>query len=274
MAAPSDDFESADYDALRTCSLQARGLWADMRVLMKNSRRRGYLHKEGKPISLRQLALATGCNTDEARPLVEELLAAGVCAHSPREGYYSPRIVAYESFRKKCSKAGQKGGGNPALQKEPGKAPPFKGRSKGWSKGSSAAPPPDGSPSPTPPIPSLSLPPGVVKAACPDPAEARQQAAAWIQGNRPADLKPGTIAAMAALIQRIGREAAAAEVSTWLARPDVQNPYAYALSLYDEHGRPKGPARPPAVVNGNGRAAGNGHHPARPRSAVAVREDN
>ena len=35
IAAPSNDFESGDFDALRTCSLPARGLCTDMRVLMK-----------------------------------------------------------------------------------------------------------------------------------------------------------------------------------------------------------------------------------------------
>src|SRR4051812_13293128 len=99
MPAPSNDFEALDYPLLRACSLEARGLWSDMRYLMNNSRRRGYLNQEGKPMTLRQLALTTGCQTETARVLVQELLDAGVCAFSDSEGYFHPRIVAYESFR-------------------------------------------------------------------------------------------------------------------------------------------------------------------------------
>lgn len=154
MAAPSSDFESADYPALRACSLAARGLWSDMRYLMRQSRRFGYLYQEGKPMSLRQLALTTGCTTDEARSLVQELIDAGLCVHHDAEGHYSPRMVAYESFRKTCATAGKKGG-NPKLLKGSdrtlNRTP--KGRSKGTPTEPAPAPPPPPSLSPTPPIP-------------------------------------------------------------------------------------------------------------------------
>lgn len=133
MAAPSDDFESADYPLLRSCSLESRGLWADMRCLMKNGLRRGYLSQEGKPLTLRQLGMiAGGLSTDQVRPLVQELVDAGVCAFSEIDKtYFSPRIVSFETFRAQCSNAGKKGGGNPDLKKPPpdpkNKGPTYKG---------------------------------------------------------------------------------------------------------------------------------------------------
>jgi hypothetical protein len=133
-----------------------------MRVLMKQSRRPGFLHQEGRPLSLKALANIAGTSTDEARPLLEELTAAGLCCHSERDGYFSPRIVAFDKFRRECGKAGKRGGGNPALRaenkgKSTFKGSTFKGGSKGRSKGSPPGPSPPVSPSPTPP--SSSSPP-------------------------------------------------------------------------------------------------------------------
>lgn len=129
-----------------------------MRYLMNSSRRRGFLHQGGKPMSLSHLAKLGGVDTESAHSLVQELIDAGVCATSEDGTYFSPRIVAFESFRRKCSRAGTKGGGNPRLKREdddePLKVAPKDGLKDGPKDGAED-PPPEVSP----PTTLSSLPP-------------------------------------------------------------------------------------------------------------------
>jgi DNA-binding Lrp family transcriptional regulator len=82
---------------------------------MDQSSRRGYLqHKLGKPVTIEQLARMTGCSTDEASRMVQELADSGVFCSNRNGIIYSKRMVADEVLRKKARENGLKGG-NPAL---------------------------------------------------------------------------------------------------------------------------------------------------------------
>lgn len=113
--------------AVRSVSLSARGLWTDLLCLMWQAPRRGYLELNGRPATLEQIARMTGCSTDEASHLLQELETAGVYSLSEHGTIYSRRMVRDEEKRAACSEAGKRGGGNPALT--------FKGVSKGTPKG-------------------------------------------------------------------------------------------------------------------------------------------
>lgn len=129
---PSFQFYSADWlkdPAVRSVSLSARGLWIDMLCLMDQSSRRGYLqHATGKPVTAEQLARMTGCSTDDASRLLQELIDSAVCYSTEHGVLYSKRMVADEQKRQLCQEAGRKGG-NPALMGED------KGRLTGGVKG-------------------------------------------------------------------------------------------------------------------------------------------
>lgn len=115
---------------VRSVSLTARGLWIEMLCLMHLSPRRGYLQlSTGADVTAAQLARMTGCATDEADALLQELLTAGVCSRTEHGTIYSRRMVRDEQKRRACSEAGKIGGGNPTFKGHP------KGRPKGDPKG-------------------------------------------------------------------------------------------------------------------------------------------
>ena len=134
---PSLQFYPGDWmkdPALRAVTIAARGLWIDMLCLMHESPRRGYLqHETGKAVTAEQLARMTGCSTDGASLMLQELEDAGVFSRTSDQIIYSRRIVRDERKRQLCSDAGKKGGGNPTF----GGAP--KGHPKGAPNPSSSS---------------------------------------------------------------------------------------------------------------------------------------
>jgi hypothetical protein len=130
---PAFQFYVGDWmkdPALRACSLAARGLWIDMLCLMFEAPRRGYLQQaNGQPTTQPQIARMTGCSSEEAAHLLQELEDSGVLSRTEHGVYFSRRMVRDESRREKCAEAGRKGGGNPAL------AVTYKGTPKGVPKG-------------------------------------------------------------------------------------------------------------------------------------------
>ena len=212
-------------------------------------------------MSLRQLALTAGCPTDEAHSLVQELIDAGVCTHAEDAGYYSPRIVAYETFRSKCRRAGRRGGGNPALRgrdqpldhplEQPLKVAPdgsplsnslssFPRKKENWEEeseerartGAGAA--------------------GLVKA--------RTFARQWISEHRPKHLTD-SVYPFTKLVQHLGEEHAVEEVVTVELDPTVANPFAVAWSNHDPRRRrtPRGGNGAARTPNAGGSSNGNGH---------------
>lgn len=118
-------------DRLRLCSVAARGLWMDMLCLMHSAHRRGYLQTATEaPLPLDQLARCSGCSSEEVSRLISELLSAGVCDCTEDGMIRSRRMMREESKREKCSEAGKKGGGNPAMRNGT-----LKGHPKGGNKG-------------------------------------------------------------------------------------------------------------------------------------------
>lgn len=110
---PSFQFYPGDWmkdPALRACSLAARGLWLDLLCLMFECDRRGYLQINGKPMSLEQIARATGCSTDEASRGLQELESSGVFSRSEHGSIYSRRLVRDDQTRAARSEAGSIGG--------------------------------------------------------------------------------------------------------------------------------------------------------------------
>jgi hypothetical protein len=105
-------------------------MWTDMLCLMFESSRRGYLQQaNGQPLTYLQLARMTGCTSDEAAHLVQELADAGVCSRTEHGLIYSRRLVRDEHKRELCREAGKKGG-NPNLLDSTLKGVP-KGQLKG-----------------------------------------------------------------------------------------------------------------------------------------------
>jgi hypothetical protein len=219
-----------------------------MRVLMKRSPRPGYLQSmNGQPMSLEQLALATGCPTAEVPALIDELFRAGVLRHSDKEGYFSPRMVQYQAFRQKCAKAGRRGGGNPKLRQST-----FKGRPKGSAKRCPKGSLPDGSPPPVTPSPSLPPPGNQEEAEARARSDAARLAAArefaedWIAEHVPQH--KASVRAFAKLVALLGRDLAVEEVLTVAKDATVKNPLAVAWSNHD-------PNRRGRAGNGNGQCA-------------------
>ena len=70
--------------ALRSCSLASRALWVSMRFLEESSPQRGrLLTVTGAAITPEQLARIAGTTMEEVVPLLEELIAAGICEVLP-----------------------------------------------------------------------------------------------------------------------------------------------------------------------------------------------
>jgi hypothetical protein len=127
---PGDWMKDTD---LRAVSTAARGLWIDCLCLMWESDKRGYLVlTSGKTATTEQLARMTGNTPECVAELVKELEECGVASRTDEGVLFSRRMVRDESKRRKCSKAGKKGGGNPHLKTFKGSA---KGHVKGESKG-------------------------------------------------------------------------------------------------------------------------------------------
>lgn len=126
---PGDWLKAPD---VRSLSPAARGLWFDMLCLMHSSSRRGYLLVGDSAPSLEQLARMTGCDTAVLTPILTELRSSGVYDCTEHGVIYCRRMVREAGKAEKCSEAGKRGGGNPALKQET-----FIGLPKGVPKGSS-----------------------------------------------------------------------------------------------------------------------------------------
>jgi uncharacterized protein YdaU (DUF1376 family) len=86
-------------EALRSCSVEARGLWADMICLMAKSERHGYLLIGGNPARSEQLARICGLTPQRTSELMDELHASGVFSFD-KETIISRRMVKDEQLRK------------------------------------------------------------------------------------------------------------------------------------------------------------------------------
>ena len=102
MKLPWLKFYPSDWlsdEALRSCSVEARGLWADMICLMAKSDRHGYLLIGGNPARTEQLARICGLAPQRTSELMDELHASGVFSFD-KETIISRRMVKDEQLRK------------------------------------------------------------------------------------------------------------------------------------------------------------------------------
>lgn len=116
---PSLQFYPADWRKdlnLQSCSLEARGLWAEMLWLMHEGTPYGYLRAGSKVISKVNLASLVGSELKVIECRLQELEEAVVFSRAEDGAIYSRRMVRDEIIRNKRACGGKKGG-NPALIK-------------------------------------------------------------------------------------------------------------------------------------------------------------
>jgi hypothetical protein len=102
MKLPWIKFYPGDWlsdEALRSCSVEARGLWVDMICLMAKSDIHGHLLIGGKPARAEQIARIVGLLPQRAMELMDELNASGVFSFH-QETIISRRMVKDEQLRK------------------------------------------------------------------------------------------------------------------------------------------------------------------------------
>jgi hypothetical protein len=138
----------ADWKAgadLRSCSLAARGLWAEMLAIMDEANPYGHLLINGKPLNSRQIANQVGGGSGEkqVKDLLAELEDAGVFSKTDQGVIYCRRMVRDHAKSENDRQNGLKGG-NPTLKGvvNPNDKP----------KGSDVGKPPDGTHPLTPPV--------------------------------------------------------------------------------------------------------------------------
>lgn len=116
--------------ALRVCSLAARGLWMEMLCIMHEATPYGHLTINGRPTTDAQLASLTGTDLSTVRQLTTELEEAGVFSRNRNGVIYSRRMTRDEKRRKDGKKAEEIGGMVPrsrrsqAVEKSKKKSPP------------------------------------------------------------------------------------------------------------------------------------------------------
>lgn len=102
MKLPWIKFYASDWlsdEAVRSCSIEARGLWIDMLALMAKSETHGHLLIGGRPATSEQLARIVGLTPQKTTELMDELYAAGVFSFQ-KDVIISRRMVKDERTRK------------------------------------------------------------------------------------------------------------------------------------------------------------------------------
>ena len=99
MSQPWIKFYPRDWrgdQALRVCSLAARGLWMEMLCIMHEASPRGHLLIGASAVTDDALARAVGARTEEVQALLVELHDAGVFDRSRKGVILSRRMIADE----------------------------------------------------------------------------------------------------------------------------------------------------------------------------------
>ncbi len=115
-------FYAADWradQALRMCSLAARGLWIECMAIMHEADPYGYLAINGKSLDSASLARLVGSDIADVEEAIAELEQAGVFSLNRAGTIYSRRMIRDEKKAKIARKVG-KMGGNPTLGKQRG----------------------------------------------------------------------------------------------------------------------------------------------------------
>jgi hypothetical protein len=102
MKLPWFKFYPADWlsdEALRSCSLEARGLWIDLMSLMAKSERYGSLLIGGRSATPEQLSRLTGANLEATNRLIKELEDCGVFSRDKNGNIFSRRMLRDQATR-------------------------------------------------------------------------------------------------------------------------------------------------------------------------------
>ena len=117
MKRPSFQFYPGDWlrsTDLRSCSLAAKGLWAEMLCLMHEGTPYGHLKVKDKVILPPNLARMVGATLGEIEGLLRELEDSGVFSRDEEGCIFSRRMIRDEKIRNSRAEGGKRGG-NPAL---------------------------------------------------------------------------------------------------------------------------------------------------------------
>ena len=132
MKLPSWQFYPGDWrkdPGVQALNYEERGIWFEVLLLMYESEERGKLLLNGNPMPMDRLARLLGLDEDKINRTINTLLELGVASTYPKTGIiHNRRMVRDEEFRRKKSKAGHIGGGNPMFQK--GKSNPYYDKQK------------------------------------------------------------------------------------------------------------------------------------------------
>lgn len=121
MKRPSFQFYPGDWmhdTALRSCSLEARGLWIDMLCLMHQGQPYGHLTVGQKRIELPVLARMVGATDKAVKKSLAELEDAGVFTRTSAGIIYSRRMVRDEEIRQVRAAGGVKSLDHPNVPKQ------------------------------------------------------------------------------------------------------------------------------------------------------------
>jgi hypothetical protein len=108
MSQPWLKFYPRDWrgdQALRACSVTARGLWIEMLCVMHEASPYGHLILGGRAVSDDILARVAGLGVEECSAMVAELESAGVLSRTRKGVIYSRRMVKDNSRAEKGRKA-------------------------------------------------------------------------------------------------------------------------------------------------------------------------
>jgi hypothetical protein len=108
---------------LRSCSIGARGLWAEMLCIMHEATPYGYLLLGTVPVSNRQLASLAGITQKEALTFLAELGSAGVFSRDEKGTIYSRRMVRDHEKSQKGRDDANKRWGNGECDRQPTQTP-------------------------------------------------------------------------------------------------------------------------------------------------------
>ncbi len=111
-------------EALRACSLAARGLWMEMLCIAVHNG--GYLARDREPLPVPALASIVGQPLKTVETLLAELERNHVFSRDRRTRIYSRRMVRELKLRAAAQKVGKRGG-NPTLCNANGKTQTLKG---------------------------------------------------------------------------------------------------------------------------------------------------
>ena len=102
--------------ALRICSLGARGVWMEMLCVMHAGHPYGHMTINGVPATVKQIAALCGINEEVILPLLGELESAGVFSRNHAGTIYSRRM-ARDELRRKDGEKTQKIGTIPSSRR-------------------------------------------------------------------------------------------------------------------------------------------------------------